>query len=269
MIAKISTPVRRTVISLLLHDVTDTPSASGFRQPTAARYKHSIAQFGDYLDVIDQSGLVVADNPATMDYADCVVLTFDDGGASAIDTADLLEARGWRGFFFVTTDLIDAQGFLSRRQIAEIRHRGHLIGSHSCRHPDVFRNLTQTEMQQEWSRSRDVLEQLLGESVTVASVPGGDIDRATIREASAAGLDRVFTSEQRTQPWSQSEATCYGRLMMLNTTSPETLRRWLTYPGVGILPERALRFTKSGIKKVMGPFYHQLVARRRAYHEQT
>ena len=125
------------LLSLLLHDVTDSPGTSGFMQPTAFRYKHSTSLFNRYLDVVEQSHATVS----TLSGADkhksagkCTVsFTFDDGGASAPIAADLLESRNWRGLFFVTTNLIGTRGFLTPSQIRDLDARGHVIGSHSCR----------------------------------------------------------------------------------------------------------------------------------------
>jgi len=43
--------------------------------------------------------------------AEFVLLTFDDGGVSCHGpVADVLDRMGWRGHFFVPTDLIGRQG---------------------------------------------------------------------------------------------------------------------------------------------------------------
>ena len=65
------------------------------------------------------------------------LITFDDGGVSALQTtADLLEKYGWRGVFFVTTDRIGTPTFLNADHVRELHRRGHVIGSHSCSHPE-------------------------------------------------------------------------------------------------------------------------------------
>lgn len=262
-------PPASPIISLLLHDVTDQPLSSGFRQPTAQKYKHPVDLFRRYAETVRQSGLSVVSSFPLPEDRSSVIFTFDDGGVSALTAADILESEEWRGVFFVTTDLIDHPGFLSQQQVVELSDRGHAIGSHSCSHPDVFRDLSPAEMHYEWTKSRDVLEQLLGRPVTLASVPGGDISAATITQAAAAGLNHVFTSEQTTHAWRQSGICCYGRMMMLNRTTPKTLQRWLRYPSLGILPERAIRFSKSSAKTILGPTYRELVRKRRALHEKS
>ena len=256
------------VVSLMFHDITDHPLSSGFRQPTAQRYKHTTEQFRNYLDVVHQSQLPVGDVTSLRDRQTQVFFTFDDGGAAAMTAADQLERYNWRGLFFITTDLIGTTGFLNRDQIRELADRGHIIGSHSCSHPDVFRNLDRQSMLKEWSKSRDSLQQLMGRAVTFASVPGGDIDRATIQTASEAGLTDVFTSEPSPHRWQIETTTCYGRMMMVNSTRPNTLKRWLDFPKLGPLPERTVRATKSSVKRILGPAYQRMIERRRLQHHQ-
>ena len=70
-----------------------------------------------------------------------VALTFDDGGASALDIAGMLERRGWRGHFFVTTSRIGEPGFVGPDAVRELAERGHDVGSHSHTHPTYMGNL--------------------------------------------------------------------------------------------------------------------------------
>ena len=73
--------------------------------------------------------------------------TFDDGGVSYYTVvADRLEAQGWRGHCFVSTDFIGQRGFLTAAQIRELDARGHVIGSHSASHPARFSTLTAASM---------------------------------------------------------------------------------------------------------------------------
>jgi len=263
--------VGATVISLMFHDVTDKPASSGFLQPSAQRYKHTRHQFRTYLNVVKKSGLDVLTGPDDVSMAERsgVVFTFDDGGSSAMLAADLLEECNWRGTFLITTDLIDTPGFLTQRQIFELYRRGHVIGTHSCSHPDIFRLLTWFQKFTEWNKSREKLEQIIGERVTVASIPGGDGDRATIEAAAAARLDALFTSEWSVRPWLQTNVMCFGRAWMLRSTTPQTLSRWLRHPKIGLSPERSVRVAKNAAKALMGPVYQRIMRQRRAVHEQS
>src|SRR5205823_4852910 len=102
-----------------------------------------------------------------------VVLTFDDGGASAVYAAEQLARREWKGHFFIVTARIGERTFLKPVDIRALREMGHLVGTHSHTHPNIFRNLTPQAMLTEWRVSCAILESLLGEPCSAASVPGG------------------------------------------------------------------------------------------------
>jgi len=181
------------------HDVTDEPRSTGFQRSGALPYKHRVAAFARDLDAIAIGPCV----PALVTEIDLsrpgrhVLLTFDDGGKSAVQIGDGLAARGWKGHFFIVTSLIGSRTFLASSEVRYLRSCGHLIGSHSHSHPDIFNALTQARMLDEWQVSCDALSQLLGESCVTAAVPGGDSSALVFESAGAAGLRYLFTSE----PW--------------------------------------------------------------------
>src|SRR5437588_9387636 len=123
------------MICLMYHDVVEPNcvDASGFPGASAARYKLSQNAFQSHLAALaealpgtpSRAGELLS-NPAK----DHFLLTFDDGGRSAAAVAaPMLEARGWRGHFLVTTDFIDTAPFLTTHQIRELHRVGHVIGS--------------------------------------------------------------------------------------------------------------------------------------------
>lgn len=196
---------------LMYHDVTadGCADASGFTGAAAARYKLSPEQFDRHLYAIGQA----------VDTAPC--LTFDDGGASAMYIADRLESAGWRGAFFVTAGFIDRPGFLTRRQLQELRRRRHTIGSHSWSHPAGMSRLSPTELSVEWQRSVEELSTLLGERVLTASVPGGSYSRRVAGAAGAAGITVLFTSRPMTGSIRHGVVTIVGRYAVRRSTPPD------------------------------------------------
>src|SRR5205814_3965453 len=82
------------------------------------------------------------------------VITFDDGGISAMTAADLLEARGFSGHFFVTVNFVGTRGFVGKDDIRELARRGHVVGSHSCSHPLRMGRCAWPQLVDEWTRSR-------------------------------------------------------------------------------------------------------------------
>ena len=179
------------------HDVTDDPRDSGFAGPGAMVYKHDWATFAKHLDALAGAAmrgeLVTAIDFTTPGRR--LLLTFDDGGRSAVEIGDELCRRGWLGHFFVTTDRIGTPGFLDAPQIRYLRGCGHIVGSHSHTHPDIFRELTRDQMMSEWRISCDRLADLLGEPCITAAVPGGDISPLVLASAGPAGLRYLFTCE--------------------------------------------------------------------------
>ena len=191
--------------ALLYHDIVPQKryELSGFQSPDADIYKLDSEQFRTQLKAIRaQSGM----QPEAISAAGLagdgrhLLLTFDDGGVSAIQyAAPILEEYGWSGHFFITTDCIGTAGFLDETQIRELRRRRHVIGSHSCSHPPRMAACSGAQLEREWRESVRRLEEILGERVTTASVPGGYYARQVASAAAAAGIRVLFTSEPVTR----------------------------------------------------------------------
>ena len=207
------TPV--AVASFGYHEVTEHPAAAGFQRPGAWPYKHTPDAFARDLEAI-AAGPCPPERVTDVDLARPgrhVLLTFDDGGKSAVAIADTLAARGWTGHFFIVTGLIGTRTFLTVQEIRYIRRCGHVVGSHSDTHPDIFREQPFDRMVEEWRVSREKLAQLLGEPCDTGSVPGGDISRQVLRSADAAGLSYLFTSEPVFRPERVGACWILGRFM--------------------------------------------------------
>jgi peptidoglycan/xylan/chitin deacetylase (PgdA/CDA1 family) len=209
---------RVKTIVLLYHDVVKSNERDevGFPGPLAARYKLEPPAFESHLDAIARTGrsvgLISQDEPPE------VVITFDDGGSSALAAAAALEARGWKGMFFVTTSRIGSKGFLTEAEVRTLDSRGHIVGSHSHTHPTYMGRLSAPQLQQEWRESRAVLRDVLGKPPDTASVPGGFLSPEVIREAAAAGYRVLMTSEPRAGSRLLDGITAYGRHAVWSTT---------------------------------------------------
>jgi peptidoglycan/xylan/chitin deacetylase (PgdA/CDA1 family) len=208
------------------HDVTDAPSSSGFQRSGALPYKLSRRMFEAHLDAFRAGGLrpvLVGDIDLAASGGHHGLLTFDDGGRSALETGEALAARGWGGHFFVTTQHIGERHFVSAGDIRTLRRLGHVIGSHSHTHPTPFHALTTARMLEEWRVSCDRIAQLLGEPCTMASVPGGDISDVVPGAAAAAGLTHLFTSEPWRTPRQVGGCWILGRYIVKAGTSPSRI----------------------------------------------
>ena len=188
------------VTALAYHDIVSGRSyeTSGFQGPEANIYKLDCGEFKTHLREIARQRLIPVTVEANLDGVNGkpLLLTFDDGGSSAVShTAKILEEFGWPAHFFVTTDRVGSPGFLDSAQIRDLRGAGHVIGTHSCSHPLRMSRLPCAELAREWRDSKRLLEDILGESVEAGAVPGGYYSRKVGVAAAAAGLRFLFTSE--------------------------------------------------------------------------
>src|SRR2546423_11100947 len=141
--------------SIMYHDVVENGdfASSGFPGEGANVYKLRREDFVRHLDAIGDVSCAVT-TIRNLSLPTPVLLTFDDGGASFHHPiADLLEAHGWRGHFFITTERIGTPGFLGDAEVRDLHRRGHIIGSHSATHPTRMAALTRAALDREWNTS--------------------------------------------------------------------------------------------------------------------
>ena len=251
--------VRAMVAGLGYQDVAAGPEESGFQRKAALPYKLEPAAFARHLDAVAAGPLT----PSLVTQLELtrpgrhVLLTFDGGGKSAPRIGEELLRRGWRGHFFVSTGLIGRRTFLNPREIRELRQAGHLVGSHSHSHPDIYRELSWERMVVEWRQSCDTLAQLLGDPCEIAAVPGGETSAQVFRSAAAAGLRFLFTSEPRVDPRIVGGCWVLGRFCAKVTTSPEEVARLVQFQGWR--RHRWERRLKSVLSRSVPPLYRLYV----------
>jgi len=197
----------------MYHDVVaaGAEDTSGFVGRDAALYKVTPQQFDAHLDAIVHS----AGQSAAGDF----VATFDDGGVGAMTAAEGLERRGLVGNFFITVNYISTRGFVTRRDLTDLRSRGHRIGSHSCSHPLRMGHCGWAQLIHEWTHSRAVLSDILSEDIQIGSIPGGDFAPAVARAAAEAGYSALFTSEPTPLPREAYGVTLIGRFAIRRSTT--------------------------------------------------
>lgn len=270
-------------ISLLFHDVfIDDPGESGFVSAAANRYKLTVADFDAQIDGVAAARTEPPILASELEYRDDqsvpagpprwrrtrrnpphtsasitpFAITVDDGGESYYTTvAERLERRGWRGHCLVTTDFIGGRGFLSRTQIRALAERGHVIGSHSASHPARFNTLPFHRIATEWARSRAALEDIIGQRVDVASVPGGSYSPVVARAACEAGIRVVFTSEPITRVAASSGCVLVGRFTIRRGDANDLARR-LVSASSGARARAWTSWNAKGlVRPLLGPSY--------------
>ncbi|MCD6361706.1 MAG: polysaccharide deacetylase family protein, partial [Armatimonadetes bacterium] len=121
-----------------------------------------------------------------------VAITFDDGPHPEMTPfiLDLLDRYGVKATFF----LVGKQAALYPELVRMIADRGHQLGCHSYTHCDL-RRLGQRGVEQELVKTRAVIRQACGQTVTVFRPPGGNYDDEVRAAVAATGYTTVFWTE--------------------------------------------------------------------------
>ena len=250
---------RKHAISLLYHDVVQPGQAetSGFPGGDAAIYKLTEAQFTSHIETLSRRmpsppSTVLELNEGGNGQETPVLLTFDDGGVSGVRIAELLDPLGWKAHFLITTNYIGKPEFLSPDQIRELRAMGHIIGSHSCSHPPRMSQCSVAGLRDEWKRSVGALSNILGESVTTASVPGGYYSVEVARAAAHSGVRYLFTSEPTARTTNIDGCRVFGRYSAKRSMTPETMAALVQQRPLARIRERTYWDAKKVVKAVGG-----------------
>lgn len=243
------------IATLAFHDVCDDARESGMQRPEAMEYRHTRAMFAAHLDEIEgsRSQVTTVRNWRETILTRRLMMTFDDGGKSAVFVGDELCRRGWRGHFFVITSLVGRPGFLDRSEIQYLHSCGHVIGSHSHTHPEIFKALAMEEMEKEWRVSCEILSDVIGEPCEAASIPGGDSSRRVYQSAERCGLRFLFTSEPRLRPRLQGRTWILGRACLKRNTPVSRTRALANFEGWR--REQLVRGVKVAIRTIFYPAY--------------
>lgn len=204
-----------SVVVLMYHDiVTTNDKSSGFQNTNAFSYKVEETAFEEQVKALQGRE---------------VVFTFDDGGVSFITkAAPILEKYGFKGVFFVCTKYIGTPGFLSAEQLKELTERGHIVGSHSHTHPEIFTKLSSEEIKQEWQMSSQVLKGILGEGEYTASIPNGYTSKEILDAAIQFEFKTIYTSQPTTKTKTYKDCTLIGRYVVLDGMTTEEVLRIVT-----------------------------------------
>ncbi|HLV25942.1 MAG TPA: polysaccharide deacetylase family protein [Gemmatimonadales bacterium] len=215
------------------HEVTEQPLTSGFVRRGAARFTLTPAAFASQLDAIlagkQLPRLVTELDPGRAGRH--LLLSFDDGGRSAMHSAHELERRGWRAHFFIITSRIGERTFLAENDIRQLHAMGHVVGSHSHTHPNIIRELQPDQILREWQESTDRLEQLLGAPCQTGAVPGGHTSAAVEMAAAESGLRHLFTCTPTLRSRMVGDCRVYGRVLVRREMSTHTVANLACFRG--------------------------------------
>ena len=228
-------------VSLLYHDAIEGGNSeeSGFLGPGATEYKLEVTDLGKHFEAlanIDEDRLLTVHEFLRPNNIQSVPLfiTFDDGGKSAFTyILELLEKYNLIGHFFITASLTNTPAFVSDQEIRELKEKGNIIGSHSWSHPDRMASCSWEKLMEEWKKSIGILSDIIGETVDVASVPGGYFSRMVAETASACGIRALFTSEPIKKCYYVGNCLVIGRYTLMR----------------GMMPVRAVGLSKKNLTR--------------------
>ena len=231
----------------MYHDiVTIDDKMSGFQNESAFQYKVEEDAFEEQVKALQGKD---------------VVFTFDDGGMSFLTkAAPILEKYGRKGIFFISTKYINTPGFLSTEQVRELAIRGHVIGSHSHTHPDIFTRLSKEEIIQEWAMSSAVLSEILERPISTASIPNGYGSKEILDAAIEQGYQSIYTSlpTTKTTPYRGSEVI--GRYVVHDSMTTFDVLRLVTSRGYQLKMSFKWQLLNL-VKKVLGSSYDSIKAK--------
>lgn len=254
------------VATLMYHDVVDigADDASGFEGPSAASYKLHWPEYLAHIECLAGSGLRFprVDDTDTLAPGHCL-LTFDDGGASSLRAARVLDAHGMTGHFLITAARIGTPGFVTEADLRALAAAGHVVGSHSHTHPADISRLPPAAIAAEWRDSIGRLANVLGAPVDVASIPGGFYSPGVAASAIACGIRYLFTSEPVTAVARQGQALLIGRYALQRGMGAEAVVAFARGTGSARQRQWLLWNIKKPAKHLAGPAYKWL--RRRSF----
>jgi peptidoglycan/xylan/chitin deacetylase (PgdA/CDA1 family) len=115
-----------------------------------------------------------------------VMLTFDDGYADAYSVVlPLLKAYGMTGTFFVTVNLVDKPGYISRAEVRALADAGMDVESHAMDHIPMLGSLASQTYQM--CRSRDFLSAWTGTDIRHFAYPSGDYNDVSLAALQECG----------------------------------------------------------------------------------
>jgi peptidoglycan/xylan/chitin deacetylase (PgdA/CDA1 family) len=123
-----------------------------------------------------------------------VMITFDDGMTSHGEiAAPILQKKGFKAVFFIPVALVGQKGHMGWDELKILHRHGFEIGSHGLRHI-ALTGLPETELKEEFEKSKKILEDKLGVPVKSFSIPRGFYNDTMRHLARLAGYEYLFTS---------------------------------------------------------------------------
>jgi hypothetical protein len=121
-----------------------------------------------------------------------VTSSWDDGHPLDLRIAEMLRARALPGTFYVSLAGPDGKPTLGAGDLRSLNAEGFEIGAHTVSHRTLA-GLTGQPLWMEVHRSKQLLEEMLGQTISMFCYPKGSYDQQTIRAVEKAGYEGART----------------------------------------------------------------------------
>jgi len=129
---------------------------------------------------------------------DKVLLTFDDGYSSQVETlCKLGREKGVGAVVFVVVGSVGKRGYASWSALRDLANEGYGVQSHGYSH-SVLTSLDWGSLKEEMKRSREELQERIGQVVWGLALPQGFYNTRVLLAASEEGYRICFTSRYGT-----------------------------------------------------------------------
>ncbi len=227
-------------VSLMYHNVVEdgatfpelSPSVTSYfvDRSTFAAHIQEMCLRGSCIDVESMKQFYAVDDKPNraVSTGNAVQITFDDGWLGSIDLAgQILEGNGIQGIVFITSDLVGCPHFVDEIQLRRLKNQTIQIGAHGKTHR-MLNRLSEQEIRDELTQSKNYLEDVLGSCVDMLSIPGGATDDRVQSIAAEVGYEYIFTSEVHRNPHAYG-ARNIGRIAIRNTTKLSDVSRYVQH----------------------------------------
>lgn len=123
-----------------------------------------------------------------------VMITFDDGYLNDFEIVfPVLKYHNLVAHFFITTNFVGKRNFMNWQQLDRLSQNGFIIGSHTAFHRDLSRSQDR-EIIEELEFSKSIIEERLGITTDLISMPHGAFNRKIYKAAKQLGYKAIFVS---------------------------------------------------------------------------
>lgn len=206
------------ILILTYHRIVEDSAAKGFFDVSATELDEHLQRAKNAWG--NNTSPRILNHPGANGQRTGFLITFDDGTTDHFTkAAPILERNGLSGVFFVNTDLIGKEGYLSLAECRELVARGHAVESHSHEHKTLV-SLSGEELPRQLTESRRRLKEWNLGQWDLLAPPGGYFSASIMESARRSGYSALRTLE-----WGYNRNVDAFRLQSI-TINRKTAGKW-------------------------------------------